>query len=86
LFVLAKNTTVENGSNATSMLVLRYELPSASPGTQLNLISSLALPSSPYQPNGGLVSQFKPNSSGKLVAYDADCVSTEQRCDFVVTP
>ena len=86
LFVLAKNTTVENGSNATSMLVLRYELPSASPGTQLNLISSLALPTTPYQPSGGLVSQFKPNSSGRLVAYDADCVSTEQRCDFVVTP
>ena len=86
LFVLVKNTSVENGSNATSMVVLRYELPSASPGTQLNLISSLALPTTPYQPVGGLVSQFKPNSSGKFVAFDADCVSTQQRCDFVVTP
>ena len=88
LYVLAKNATVENASTATSMVVLRYELPSASPGTQLNLASSqtVALPSNPYQPSGGFVSQIKPNSSGQFVAYDADCVSTELRCSFVVTP
>lgn len=89
LFVLVKNATVENASNATSMAILRYELPKDTPGTQLNLIASsptVALPSANYQPTGGLVSQIKPNSSGQFVAYDADCVSTEQRCSFVVTP
>ena len=89
LFVLVKNATVENASNATSMAILRYELPKDTPGTQLNLIASsptVALPSANYQPAGGFVSQIKPNSTGQFVAYDADCVSTEQRCGFVVTP
>jgi len=89
LFVLVKNSTVENASNASNMAILRYELPKDTPGTQLNLITSsptVPLPSTVYQPSGGFVSQIKPNSSGQFVAYDAACVSTEQRCSFVVTP
>jgi hypothetical protein len=88
LFVLAKYVTVENAAAATTMAVLRYELAANNQlATQLNLIGNeLALPSNPYSPLGGYVSQIKRNSQGAFVAFDAACSSGEQRCQFSLTP
>jgi hypothetical protein len=88
LYVLTKNVPYESAASATSMSVLRYELPARNqPASQLNLISTeLALPANPYSPLGGYVSQLKPNRQGAFVAFDAACISSETRCAFSVTP
>jgi len=91
LYVLTKNVPLESAASATSMSVLRYELPARNqPASQLNLINmngtELALPANPYSPLGGYVSQMKPNRQGAFVAFDAACISSETRCAFSVTP
>lgn len=91
LYVLAKNAPLESASSATSMSVLRYELPARNQSaSQLNLINmngtELALPGNPYSPLGGYVSQIKPNRQGAFVAFDGACISNETRCAFSVTP
>lgn len=94
LYVLAKNVAVENASTspATSMAVLRYELPiNNPPNTQINLVNlsgatELALPSNAYAPVGGYVSQIKRNTQGVFVAFDGACATSEQRCAFSATP
>lgn len=91
LYVLARYVPVESASTATTMGVLRYELPANNQAaSQLNLINlngtELALPSNPYSPSGGFITQMKPNQQGTFVAFDAACISGQQRCAFAVTP
>jgi hypothetical protein len=88
LYVLARYVPVETASSATAMSVLRYELPANNQfASRINLIGSeLALPTNPYTPTGGFVTQMKPNQQGAFVAFDAACVSGQQRCSFQVTP
>lgn len=88
LYVLARYVPVETASAATAMSVLRYELPANNLfASRINLIGAeLALPTNPYAPTGGFVTQMKPDQQGAFVAFDAACVSGQQRCSFKVTP
>jgi hypothetical protein len=92
LYVLAKNVGVELASAATDMVVLKYESASmiSSTNTLLNLQGGnngvLPLPSYPYAPTDGFISQFKINTSGRLVAFDGACVNNFQRCAFDIAP
>jgi hypothetical protein len=91
MYALVRYVPVENASAATAMGVLRYELPANNQArSQLNLINlngtELALPSNPYSPSGGFVTQIKPNQQGAFVAFDAACISGQQRCSFTVSP
>lgn len=90
MYVLAKNVGVESAQPASEMMVLRYEGPSISAtNTLLNLQGGnngvLSLPSG-YAPTDGFISQFKINTSGRLVAFDGACASTSQRCEFNIAP
>jgi hypothetical protein len=83
LIVLAKNVNLANESLASSMVLLRYDLPVASqalgfpnPGPNPNLVSY----------TGGLISQFKLTSTGHLVAYDGSCLAGQTKCAFIATP
>lgn len=107
LYALAKYEPVENASAATEVMVLRYELPkSNTTNSDLNLCAnsngtcvptsgsgnSLTLPSNPYSPTDGFVSQLKLlTSSGRFVAYDGACALVQgdanyatSRCGFSV--
>jgi len=100
LYALAKYKPVENASAATEVLLLRYELPKNNvANSDLNLVtitaggsSSLTLPSNPYSPTDGFVSQLKLlTSSGRFVAYDGACTLVQgdanyasSRCGFSV--
>jgi hypothetical protein len=90
LYVLAKNVGVESSQQASEMMVLRYERPSISAtNTLLNLQGgnngALSLPSG-YAPTDGFISQFKINTSGRLVAFDGACAENSQRCTFNIAP
>jgi len=100
LYALAKYEPVENASAATEVMLLRYELPKNNvANSDLNLAtitvgssSSLTLPSNPYSPTDGFVSQLKLlNTSGRFVAYDGACTLLQgdtnyatSRCGFSV--
>lgn len=106
LYALAKYVPVENASAATEVLLLRYELPKNNvANSDLNLCANsnntciptsgsgnaLTLPSNPYAPSDGFVSQLKRNSAGSFVAYDGACTLvqgdanyTNSRCGFSV--
>ena len=92
LYVLAKDVGVETSSSATEMIVLKYESSSAISGANsiLNLQGGyngvLALPSNPYSPTDGFLSQFKINAAGRLVAFDGACAVGSQRCAFDIAP
>lgn len=80
LIVLAKNVNLANESLATSMVLLRYELPVASQSL------SLVFGQNTVSYTGGFISQFKLTSAGHLVAYDGSCVVGQTKCAFVATP
>ena len=93
LYVLAKNADVSAAANATSLVVLRYELPTNnSPATSIINLTGAdgtngadpVVYSQTSMPGDGFVSQIKP-ASGKLVAYDAACASLADRCGFNAT-
>ena len=99
LYALAKYVPVENAATATEVLLLRYELPKNNViNSDLNLAVAtaggsdvLALPSNPYSPTDGFVSQLKRNSAGSFVAYDGACTLLQgdtnyatSRCGFSV--
>lgn len=92
LYVLAKNTDVNNASGATSVYVLRYELPiSNSPANSIiNLVGAdgthgadPVVYAQTSKPGDGFVAQVK-WASGNLVAFDAACASLAERCGFSV--
>lgn len=84
LYVLAQT--------ATDMVVLKYESASTISAThnvlnlQLNNNGMVPLPSNPYAPTDGFVSQFKINTVGHLVAFDGACAVGSQRCAFDISP
>ena len=80
MIVLAKNANLVNESAASSMVLLRYDLPVSS--------QSLSLTSgrNTVSYTGGFISQFKLISTGNLVAYDGSCVAGQIKCAFVATP
>jgi hypothetical protein len=80
LIVLAKNTNIPNEGAATSMVLLRYDLPNPPHGLTLSTGQNTVA----YA--GGFVSQFKLTSAGSLVAYDGACVPGQTRCNFVAYP
>jgi hypothetical protein len=93
LYVLAKNTDVSTASSATTLVVLRYELPANNnPATSIiNLTgpdgtndANFVVVTQATAPSDGFVAQFKP-VSGKLVAYDGACADLLNRCAFNVT-
>jgi hypothetical protein len=92
LYVLAKNVGVESAQTATDMVMLNYESASTISSTnallnlQLNNNGMLPLPSNPYSPVDGFVSQFKINTAGHLVAFDGACAVASQRCAFDIAP
>ena len=92
LYVLAKNVGVELAQTATQMVVLKYESASTISSTnallnlQLNNNGVLPLPSNPYSPTDGFLSQFKINTAGHLVAFDGACAAGSQRCAFDIAP
>jgi len=92
LYVLAKNVGVESALTATDMVVLKYESAStiSATNTLLNLQGGtngvLPLPSNPYVPTDGFVSQIKMNTAGRLVAFDGACGTASQRCAFDIAP
>nr|WP_315226243.1 VCBS repeat-containing protein [uncultured Limnohabitans sp.] len=92
LYVLAKNVGVESAQTATEMVVLKYESASTIGASntllnlQLNNNGMLPLPSNPYSPTDGFVSQFKINTAGHLVAFDGACAIGSQRCAFDIAP
>jgi hypothetical protein len=92
LYVLAKNVGVESAATAAEMVVLKYESAStiSSTNSLLNFQGGnngvVTLPSNPYSPNDGFISQFKINTAGRLVAFDGACTSTSQRCAFNIAP
>jgi len=92
LYVLAKNVGVESALSATEMLVLKFEGANtiSATNTLLNLQGGingvLPLPSNPYAPTDGFVSQFKINTVGRLVAFDGACGIASQRCAFDMAP
>ena len=92
LYVLAKDVGVETSSSATEMMVLKYESSSAISGANsiFNLQGGyngvLALPSNPYLPTDGFISQFKIDTKGHLVAFDGACPRNSQRCEFNIAP
>jgi hypothetical protein len=98
LYALAKYEPVENAAAATEMLLLRYELPKnnvANSDLNWSVTSggggSVTMPSNPYSPTDGFVSQLKRNSAGSFVAYDGACTLVQgdanyasSRCGFSV--
>jgi hypothetical protein len=80
LIVLAKNVNLANESSASSMVLLRYDLPVASQAL------SLTSGQNTVSYTGGLISQFKLTSTGSLVAYDGSCAAGQAKCAFVATP
>lgn len=93
LYVLAKNTDVNTAASATSLVVLRYELPiNNSPANSIINLTGAdgthgadpVVYSQTSVPGDGFVSQVK-LSNGKLVAFDAACGSLAGRCAFSVT-
>jgi hypothetical protein len=92
LYVLAKNAGVESALSATDMVVLKFEGAStiSATNTLLNLQGGtngvLPLPSNPYAPTDGFVSQFKINTAGRLIAFDGACGTASQRCAFDMAP
>ncbi len=93
LYVLAKNTDVSTASSATTLVVLRYELPANNnPATSIiNLTgpdgtndTNFVVVTQATAPSDGFVAQFKP-VSGNLVAYDGGCETLVNRCAFNVT-
>lgn len=107
LYALAKYKPVENAFTATEVMLLRYELPKNNvANSDLNLCANsnntcvpttgsgnaLTLPSNPYSPTDGFVSQLKLlNSTGRFVAYDGACALVQgdtnyatSRCGFSV--
>ena len=80
LIVLAKNVNLANESSASSMVLLRYDLPVASQAL------SLTSGQNTVSYTGGFISQFKLTSTGSLVAYDGSCVAGQTKCSFVATP
>lgn len=93
LYVLAKNANVNNAASATSLVVLRYELPTNnSPANSIINLTGAdgtngadpVVYSQSSLPGDGFVGQFK-SANGKLVAYDAACDSLAGRCAFNVT-
>jgi hypothetical protein len=90
LYVLAKNAEVKYASNATEMVILRYELPTLN-GAIINLTSPNGSNGADYiayslssKPGDGFLSQMK-LANGRLVAYDAACVTLGERCSLNVT-
>ena len=93
LYVMAKNTDVSTASSATSLVVLRYELPANNnPATSIiNLTgpdgtngANFVVLTQTSAPSDGFVAQFKP-ANGKLVAYDGACADLANRCAFSAT-
>ncbi len=93
LYVLAKNADVSTASNATTLVVLRYELPANNnPATSLINLTGAdgtngadpVVFTQTSAPSDGFVAQMKP-ASGKLVAYDGACATLVGRCAFNVT-
>jgi hypothetical protein len=93
LYVLTKNTDVSTASSATTLVVLRYELPTNNnPSTSIiNLTgpdgtndANFVVLTQTSAPSDGFISQFKP-VNGKLVAYDGGCETLANRCAFSVT-
>jgi hypothetical protein len=93
LYVLAKNTDVSTASSATSLVVLRYELPANNnPATSIiNLTgpdgtngANFVVITQASAPSDGFVAQMK-TVNGKLVAYDGGCETLVNRCAFSVT-
>ena len=80
MIVLAKNTNLVNESAASSMVLLRYNLPVGSQPL------SLTFGQNTVSYTGGFISQFKLISTGNLVAYDGACVAGQTKCAFVATP
>lgn len=86
LLVLAKDKNAANESTAGVMKILKYAMPSLSGGvysvfpipTEVNYNGTNTAPD--------FIFQFKLDSSGRLVAYDGACVSTQTRCSFIATP
>ncbi len=78
--VLAKNVNLANESSASSMVLLRYDLPVTSQAL------SLTSGQNTVSYTGGLISQFKLTSTGHLVAYDGSCLAGQTKCAFIATP